>query len=457
MNASTLAVLARRADAIGGGGAVAVTRKGLVRFRGKAVYDDTGDFHPLGMTFFWIMQGWRGDRPRLLANLDWLISECAKAKIVPPDYLRELLQVDWLGNAIDPTWPDYDDVFRGSSAAVHTRGMRLESTVFGSPYPNPVALAARLSRLMTEHPDWFNNVEVYNEWSQNGGDLETMQECARVFLVESGVPLVALSSDINADDIREATRECGATLGTAHTDRSDGDGGWRMVRQGYDAKDSRVTYSGNEPPGINSSLNVLESPLQLAMLRAVSVQSGGACWVLHVGDMVMGVEDPGHGRHANLWQIDNLIPSIKAVREVDKWMPAGVENWAKSAGNPNIAPQALVCDITGWPDGGEGTNRCYCAFSGDGRFTQTLCGIKGRRTFTQVMPDGGTYRVTGINPETGETIDKTLRSGESFVINGPADGMMGFILNGVRLPGAASRRVVYPELTVSDDVLFEND
>jgi hypothetical protein len=201
------------------------------------------------------------------------------------------------------------------------------------------------------------------------------------------------------------------------------------------------------------------------MLRAVTIQSGGALWLLHVGDMVMGIEDPGHDRHANLWQVQmtepitgkvySLIDCLKAVREVDKWMPADVENWHKSAGNPNIQPQALVCDITGWPDGGEGTNRCYCAFSGDGRWTQTLCGIKGRRTFTQVVPDGGTYHVTGINPETGETIDKVMKSGDTLIIDGPANGLLGYILNGVRVPGKAARTVTYPELVISDDVRLE--
>jgi hypothetical protein len=451
MNASTLAIL----NAVVAGGPVLIPgRQGTVRWRGKAVYDDTGDFHPLGMTFFWAMQGWRNDRPRFLANLDWLVTECLKAGTLPPDYLRQLCQVDWLGNDIDPTWPDYDQVFLGATGATQSRGMRVEATVFGSPYPNPVALSARLAQLIAPKPAGFMDVEVWNEWSQNGGTIDAMRQCARVFLVESGVPLVALSSEILDQQIADATAQCGASLGTSHTDRDDGDGGWRMVRQGFDAKASRVVYSGNEPPGINSSVNVLESPLQLAMLRAVTVQSGGALWVLHVGDMVMGVEDPAHGRHANLWEIDNLIPTIKAVRQVDAWMPPDVENWRKSAGNPTIAPQALVADITGWPDGGEGVNRAYCAFS-DGRFTQTLCGIKGKRTFTQVVPDGGRYHITGIDPETEQTLDVTLSSGESFVINGPADGMLGFILNGVRVPGRAARTVVYPPLVVSDDALAE--
>jgi hypothetical protein len=394
MNASTLAML----NAVVAGGPVLVPgRRGTVRWRGKAIYDDSGDFHALGMTFFWLMQGWRNDRPRLLANLDWLIETCLRLEILPPDYLRMLCQVDWLGNAIDPTWPDYDAVFLGSTGSAHARGMRVETTVFGSPYPNPTALSLRLAQLIAPKPSGVIDVEVWNEWAQNGGTIEQLRECARVLLVESGVPLVALSSSILDQEMSDATGAAGASLGTDHSDRGDGDGGWRMVRQGFNAKDTRYVYSGNEPPGVNSSLNTLESPLQLAMLRAVTVQSGGALWVLHVGDMVMGIEDPAHGRHANLWEIDNLPAILKAVRQVDAWMPPDVENWRKSAGNPNIAPQALVSDITGWPDGGEGVNRTYCAFA-DGRFTQTLCGIKGRRTFTQVVPDGGRYHITGIDP-----------------------------------------------------------
>jgi hypothetical protein len=148
--------------------------------------------------------------------------------------------------------------------------------------------------------------------------------------------------------------------------------------------------------------------------------------------MVTGLEDPTHGRHPNLWEVDNLENIIKAVRQVDTWMPQGVENWQKSAGNPQIAPQALISDITGWPGGGEGTNRCYNAWAGD-RFTQTLCGIKGRRTFTQSAPDGGTYHIRGIQPETGETWEVTLAHGATMVIDGPPDGMLGYIVNGERV------------------------
>jgi hypothetical protein len=442
MNNTVIAMLASSGGAAGAH--PLPTRKGIVRADGKAVRDDTGSFHPLGMTFFWAMQGWRGERDRFLKNLDWLVQHGR------PDYLRILGQVDWSGRAIDPAWPDYDQVYTGARDAIYGRGMRHELTMLGSPYPDPAGLARRLSGLIRPKAETVINSEIWNEWAQNGGSLQAMKDAARVFLEQSGVALVALSSDMGDTDISPAT------LVTAHTDRDGGDDGWRMVRQGYDAIHAPCTYSGNEPPGINSSLNTLESPLQLAMLRAVSVQSGGALWVLHVGDMVMGLEDPSHGRHANLWEIDRLAESIKAVRQVDTWMPSGVENWHKSAGNPNIRPQALVADITGWPDGGPGVNRAYCALT-DGAFTQTLCGIKGTRTFTQVMEDGATYRVTGIQPETGELLDVTLKSGQSFTINGPADGMLGYILNGTRVPGGAVLRapVVYPPIVVAEDVLLE--
>jgi hypothetical protein len=145
--------------------------------------------------------------------------------------------------------------------------------------------------------------------------------------------------------------------------------------------------------------------------------------------MVMGIEDPSHGRHPNLWEVDNLETIIRVVRSVEPWLPEGVENWAKSAGNGNILPQSLVPDIQGWPGGGEGCNRFYSAFDGP-RVCQVLNGVKGRRTFTSRLPQTADF--VGKNPETGEEFAVTLDPGGSFVIEGRPDGMTGFTVNAIQ-------------------------
>ncbi len=411
---------------LSGGSAAHVARNGVVRAVGKAVTDDTGFFHPLGMTFFWAMRGWRTERDRFLKNLDWLVANG------PVDYLRILSYVDWGADlGVYPSWPDYDAVFVGTMKAIIERGMRVELCAFGSPHLDPQGHSRRLSALMRYFPGGFTNVEVWNEWTQNGGEIGAIKDCARIFLAESGVPLVALSSNIVNPDhvIADASAECGATLGTDHTDRDDGDYGWRMVRQGNGSKDTRLVYASNEPPGPNSSLNVLENPLQLAMLRQTSVQSGGALFVLHVGDMVMGVEDPGHGRHPNLWEVDNLPALIAAVRGVDRWLPEGVENWTPTnqhGTTERVGPHPLLADGI-WSDGDDhGVNRAYGAVSGN-QFIESLLGVKGHVTLTPDRP----MTATAFDPVSGNAVATvTLAPGQPWTLQGRDDTMVGYVISG---------------------------
>lgn len=411
---------------LGGGTAARPPRRGVVRADGKAVRDDAGFFHPLGMTFFWAPQGWKFDNARFLKNLDW-----AAALPAPPDYLRVLGQVDWPGWEIDPNWLDYDEVMYNVFNAIHERGMRTELTMCGSPYNDPWSLAHRLSMIMRDHTDWFMDVETWNEWTQNGGSIGAMKDAAEIFLNESGVPLVALSSNIVNPDrvIADASAECGATLGTDHTDRDDGDFGWRMVRQGNGSKDTRLVYSANEPPGPNSSINVLENPLQLAMLRQTSVQSGGALFVLHVGDMVMGKEDPAHGRHPNLWEVDNLPALFAAVRGVDRFLPDGIENWTPTnqhGTTERVGPHPLLADGI-WSDGDDhGVNRAYGAVSGN-QFVESLLGVKGYVTLTADRP----MTASAFDPVTGDVVSAvTLAPGQSWTLQGRDDTMVGYVVKG---------------------------
>jgi hypothetical protein len=402
-------------------------RTGAVVPVGKAVRDDQGFFHPEGMTFFWAMHGVKYEPARLQANVDWLIQTKAA-----PDYVRILAQVDWAGNEIDPNWPDYNDVFLRTLDVFAKAHIRVEVTVLGSPYNDPSGLAHRLSALIRQRPaGTVIAIEVWNEWSQNGGSIQALKDAARIFLNESGVPLVGLSSSGLDADIATASAEAGATLRTDHSDRGEGDGGWRMVRQCFGAKDMPGVVDENEPPGPNSSINVLDTPIQLAMFRACNIQSGGALWVLHVGDMVQGIEDPAHNRHPNLWQVANLPAILQATRIVDKALPDGVENWSKTAGNPNTNPQVFVPDIAGWPDGHTGVNRFYAAIQG-GEFTQTLLGVAGTRVMTLRMPGFSRCSLTGFNPETLDMVEfKDVPVGFQWTIAGRSDGLTGYVLHGI--------------------------
>lgn len=415
-------------------------RTGVVIPDGKAIRDGQGNFHAEGLTFFWAMQGMRGDYDRFLANVKFIATHDR------PDYVRILAQVDWQGWEIDPNWPDYEAVLGRVIDLFYQYGMRVEITVLGSPYSNPVELAHRVARVTSTRPEKVIAIETWNEWSQNGGSISAMSDMARVFLAESGVKLVALSSDPFDPNIAAATAAVGATMGTIHPDRDAGDGDWRAVRQCFDAKDFRMIIDLNEPPGPNSSVEVMSDPTHLGMFRACTHQSGGAMWVFHVGDMVMGQRDPGHHRMPNIWQVgcesDNpvantpenpcpyIVQALHAVRSVDGYIPDSVENWQKTAGNPNFAPQALKPDQAGWDVQGPTVNRAYAALGGT-IFMQTLLGLKGPLHFTLTMPGVSRCHIQGLNPGTGELLSLDLNVGDGTVITGRDDGNTGYVLTGL--------------------------
>ena len=88
------------------------------------VFDDVGVFHPLGLTFFWALYGWKFEREKVLAHLAWLQTKRF-------DYLRILGEVDWEGRTIDPQWPDYEANLQGFVDAAYAHGMRVEITIVG--------------------------------------------------------------------------------------------------------------------------------------------------------------------------------------------------------------------------------------------------------------------------------------------------------------------------------------
>jgi hypothetical protein len=412
------------------------TRTGLTRSDGKEVRDDTGSYHPLGLTFFWAMQGLRNDPRRFQQNVDFLAR-------YHYDYVRILAQVDWPGNDIDPSWPDYADLLARVIDIFYAKGIRVEITILGSPYPDPVGLAHRVAAVTASRAQKVIAIETWNEWSQNGGSLQAMIDMTRVLLAESGVPLVGLSSNGGDGPIAAASETAGATLRTVHTDRGAGDNGWRMVRQAFDFKDLPGVVDSNEPPGPNSSVGTLSSPLQLAMMRALGAQEGGALFVLHVGDMVAGQRDPAHHRMPNLWQAgcengtntpDNPCPYIdrvlKAVRSIDPYLPEGVGNWRpKTAANVGIPPQALQPPQAGFDVSGPTVNRAYAAIDGP-RFMQTLLGIRGPLPLTLTMPGVSTCHIKALQPETGEMLEFDLTTGATWTAQGRDDTQTGYILTG---------------------------
>jgi hypothetical protein len=242
--------------------------------------------------------------------------------------------------------------------------------------------------------------------------------------------LVCLSSPGDLAALQAGARRAGCQAFSIHVDRSRGDFRWRQVRQGWDFKDIPFVVLSNEPPGPASSVDVNDNPLQLAMMRAVGVMSGGAAYVLHVGAMVMGKADPAGGRPANIWEVPNIDTLMRAVRDVDTLLPDNVENWQRA--NTQWTPPLPVAPFqpdAHWPDGNHGVNRAYSALGGDGRLIQMPAGVLRHVVLTASY---GLRDVTVYDPLTRTPVAGferlILQAGQAIGLPGREDTMAAYII-----------------------------
>ena len=389
-------------------------RRGIVRAESRSFVDDDGAFYPLGGTLFWSLYGWKNDRDRLKQNLDYL-------KQHHYDYVRILGEVDWAGEAIDPAWPDYQQVLgEFLDYAYDTCGLRTELTLVGGS-GDPMAIAQKVVPVITagrQHK--ILNLEVANESYGRPLTLAAMQAAGR-YLRQNLPNLVALSSgeglnsyapgstDWRADYVSVYMPADAANLGTIHMDRGYGDFGWREVRQPWDWKDFPFPVSHNEPIGPRSSVAEETDPVRLAMLRAVGLINGVGAFILHNGAGVAGRVDPGHNRPANLWEVPGIDAVMDAVRGVDAWMPPRVgegNHWNNAwTGNPWVADAF-------WSDGADhGVNRNYTVSTSDG-WVSTVAGVKDRAVFTASRHS----RVEVFDVLKGKTREVELPAGQSLTL-----------------------------------------
>lgn len=406
-------------------------RHGIVRAENRSWVDDDGTFYPLGATMMWSLWGWKNDRDRLKQNLQWL----AQYKF---DYVRILGEVDWANEAIDPSWPDYEQVLgEFIDFAYDQCGLRVELTLVGSS-GDPMDLAQKAAAVINagrQHK--IMNLEVANESYGRPITLQQMVDAGR-YLRQNTPNLVALSSgeglssyvpnstDWRADYVTTYMPSDAANLGTIHMDRTFGDLGWRAERQPWDWKDFNFPISHNEPIGPRSSVAEETDPMRLAMLRAVGLINGVGAFVLHNGSGVTGQVDPSHNRPANLWEVPGIDAVMKAVRGIDAWMPqrAGEgQHWNNAwAGNP------CVVDAF-WGDGDDhGVNRNYVVATSDG-FIATEAGVKDHAVFTLSR----NTRLEIFDIISGKVNEVTVNGGQTFTLtpsSTDSNGYGGFVLIG---------------------------
>lgn len=413
----------------GSAGVVATgRRRGVTRTNNRQFVDDAGPFRPNGATLFWAMQGWRTERERFKQNARFI-----KAT-QDADHARLLSTVGWLGRGIDPADKDHEQTLADVTDWLWDElGMRTLLSVIGSEKilePNgqerqiDVMMAAnKAADVIAARPEKFLAVEAANESYQNLPDEAKVIAITK--LLRQRTPNLVGASDPapipgGLDRAIQMGIAAGATVFFYHSDRGTGTGGaWRMVRQAWDCKEFPLAVHSNEPPGLRSSVSELTDPLMLAALRGLSTICGGGAWLLHCGSMVTGLADPSKNRPPNVWEIPGVEAAMAAVRNVDRLLPEGCENWRKA--NTGWAPPLPVAPFQPdayWPDSDRGVNKAYAAIDGD-RFVQMPIGITGRVAMTATRQ----CRAEAVNLLTGEVIDRRgFSPGQTWILgdNPPA-------------------------------------
>lgn len=407
-------------------------RKGLVRADGRCALDDTGLFHPLGITFFWGLYGWKFERDRIHEHLTWM-------KKYNLDYLRILGEVDWTGRSILPSWPDYENIIREFvDTAYDQYGLRSEITLVGGQYNNHRGMEQKVKNALTGAEHKVMHYEICNEY----GRLNKMTPVDLVdvgrYMLANTPNLVALSTPDGAfDSMINLGKTANVNMYVLHTRRSTHDNYWSHVRQGYDLKEFPKITSNNEPQGPQSSVAEDSNPLRLAMARATGVVCSGAFYVLHVGQGVTGVADPAHGRPQNMWEVPNIDNIIKAVRGVDIALPQGIENWQVVNNGRSNHPLPLDPRVNHpnggfWEGDGPGSvNKNYATISGN-RFVEILNGVKNPAEKGSTLC--GTSRLNAkvvafdVRDMSTNTYDITV--GQNLNLEGRKDTMVGYVLNG---------------------------
>ncbi len=401
-------------------------RAGIVRGSGREFKDDNGAFFPLGGTLMWALKGMRDEPARVKQNLDYL----KKQKF---DYVRILGEVAWTGNAIDPGWPDYEDLLaKFLDYAYDECGLRTEITLLGGGMGyDPMYVARRVANVVAagrQHK--VLNFEVSNESYNRDISLEQMRAVGKFLRQTFPNNLVALSSGEGVRSYKDSgdwrkdftdvyMQPETANLATIHMERSYGDLGWRIVRQSWDWKDFNFPVSHNEPIGPRSSVAEETDIIRLAMLRAVGILNGVHAFVLHNGAGVAGIPDPGRGRPANLWEVPGIDGIMEAVRGVDKILPPGTgtgQHWNNGWPGGPFNVDAF------WGEGDDhGVNRNYTVSTPDG-WVSSAGGVKDYAIYTATRHS----LIEVFDVLQGKVQEVELQAGQRFTLSPVSRDSNGF-------------------------------
>lgn len=423
-----------------GGGGGSNKRTGLVRRNGRAVLDDGGEFYPFGATMMWSLQGAHNEPQRYKENVDWLASKGF-------DFKRPLTEVDWgpvngFPMLLDPqNQPWWRPTLEHDIDYSHSVGIRSGITLRGKGTGvDHIWLAREVADIISaDREEKVLCCEMENEYSNGGDPLEELIAMARE--MAGRIPnLLALSCPGNpaeVEQITEALTRYDFEIFIRHLERmSRGDYGWRDVRQGYDHHNDVPFIGANwEPTGPGSSVSQNTNPLQLAMLRAVSILCGAPIFVFHSGTGV-GLPNPAISRPPNFWEIDNIDAIVDAIRNVAELIPQGVPNWTVANTQwVHPLPVAPFQPHAHWEgDHGDGVNKAYSALAPDGRVIQMPCGVRGHALMTASFPlkEVTVYDPLSRQPVSGFENLSFPKGGQMDLPGGGLNAQVAYIIHGKR-------------------------
>ncbi len=420
----------------------------LVRLNGNSLYDETGPFLGLGVSYFQALRHAKYDRARLNHNLTLLAAKGF-------NYVRVLSMVSWdgleiapvtftnRGGRVIPAWPDYWQQFRDLLDLVAQHGLRAEVTIFADAQYVMPSRANRQSHLhgilanLTGRESCLIHLEVANEAWQNGfpgasgiADLRAFTQ----YLADRTRVLVAITSyaDTSNEGIIGLYHGSAADLATVHFSRDTrtAEGGWLPVRDAYRAGHlpGVPPVSSNEPIGAGSSVSSEDDPIKLCAAAVFAYLANLPAYVYHSRAGVTGYSRccPPTGEEVRFED----TAGINAYQHIRQILPPDVASWTRNDGLEPGAPFTVYCNGQPnryWPDVNGATNGCHRNI-GSTTGNEFVCFPMG------ILPDGvmlearRSLRFKVFHPLTGVIVSNlALKAGERFTL---PQGPGAFILKG---------------------------
>ncbi len=423
--------------------------KGIVRTNGRVMLDDDGPRHFLSTTLMWSVWGYEHDRARWVEDN---LKVCQRHGLDGIRTLGSVMGNSWTGRKIDPSLPGYEDALAGQIDMAFAHGLRqFPFTMLGDHYTDVHVATDRMIRALRGREEKIGYIEIANEWGHavkiSEADLMAIAHKVRVAFPKT---LLALSRPATGDVVAMKARLKaigGPCVFPRHTARSENDRNWRQARQAYDfAGDHPWSSINQEPPGPASSVGELWKPRQLGAMRWLSHAAGCGVFCHHTGNGVRGMEDPDNNRQPNLRDVKGIDDQFAALKMVERWLPADVQNWkVVNNGRDDQHPLQLPDGLKdGFWEGNDDIelgdcNKNYAVLGPDGQFMVGLFGLNGSSNTRPLAPRRAglalyKMQVKAYDSLTGTlAFDGPLDRYEWLTLPGRQDREMSYIIVGQRL------------------------